>query len=50
MRELKYELPGNNDVPYTEALKFGVREDRYGIFSDNNYGQLIEIKRRKIEN
>lgn len=49
VKELKYELPGNSDVPYEQALKFGVRDDRYGLFSDNGYGELIEIKKRKID-
>eukprot|EP00347_Sterkiella_histriomuscorum_P003387 403364494 len=49
IKAMKYQLPGNSDIPYQNTLKFGAREDRYGLFSDNGYGELIEIKKRKIE-
>lgn len=44
--KLKYDLPGNNDIPYHEDQKYGIRENRYGIYGDNGYGDLIEIKKR----
>ena len=29
-------------------MKFEGRDNRYGIFGDNGYGDLIEIKRRDL--
>lgn len=48
MMAFKHEMPGNSDIPVLEDLKYGVREDRYGIFGDNGYSDLIEIKRRDL--
>ena len=54
MVDLKYgsgrfdDLPGNADLDYQEFLKYGQRENRYGIFGDNGYEDLVEIKKRPV--
>lgn len=49
IKQLKFELPGNTDLDFNENQKFGARQNRYGIYGDNGYSELIEIKRRKME-
>lgn len=34
---LKFELPGNSEIPHSESQKYGVRDNRYGIYGDNGY-------------
>ena len=39
-------LPGNSEMGYQESLKYGSRINRYGIFGDNEYQEVIEISKR----
>ena len=48
MKALQYELPGNSLLANKEAQKLGVRDNRYGIYGDNGYQAVIEIKKRSI--
>lgn len=40
------QIPGNSELDYQEVLKLGARHNRYGIFGDNGYTDLIEINKR----
>ena len=46
---LKFDLPGNMDLDFNDGQKYGARKNRYGLFGDNGYSELIEIKRRKMK-
>lgn len=41
-------MPGNSEMGYQEASKYGSRFNRYGIFGDNEYQEAIEIKQRPV--
>ena len=42
------DMPGNSDINFEDQLKYEARDNRYGIYGDNGYGELIEIKRRDL--
>lgn len=44
----KHSLPGNSTLPLDQNQQFQARENRYGLFGDNGYGDLVEIKKRQI--
>ena len=39
----KHGLPGNHILSEKEESKLGPRQNRYGIFGDNGYAQVVEI-------
>ena len=47
-RLLKHKLPGNNLLPEKEERKIGSRQNRYGVFDEenpNDFDRIVDIQR-----
>lgn len=40
-------IPGNSMLPFEDQSKLGARENRYGLYGDNGYSEMVEDQRRK---
>lgn len=48
VNQLQQSVPGNSELDHSEFMKLGVRQNRYGLFGDNEFQQAIEIKKRPL--
>ncbi len=42
-------LPGNHLLNEKDESKLGARHNRYGLYGDNGYGEVVEIQRTKTQ-
>jgi hypothetical protein len=40
-------IPGNSMLQFEDQIKLGTRENRYGLYGDNGYNDIVHEQRKK---